>query len=69
MGAFMYNRWPEVAAMIYSIDTNDGCVNISFRSGKMGPNVEEIARRFGGGGHINAARCSMSISEFFEDIL
>ncbi len=69
LGAFMYNRWPEAAAMIYNIDTNSGRVNISFRSGKMGPNVEEIARRFGGGGHINAAGCSMSISEFFEDIL
>ena len=69
LGAAMYDRWPNAMAMIYDVNVEKNRVEISLRSSKRGPDVESIARRFGGGGHINAAGCSVSISEFFEDIL
>ncbi len=46
----------QVAAFFSEI--GEGCYKVSLRS-KGRFNVEEVARKFGGGGHINAAACRM----------
>ena len=42
-------------SILYS-QLNDNCFKLSLRS-KGQVNVEKVAKKFGGGGHINAAAC------------
>lgn len=50
-------RGTEAAAFFY--ETAPGCVKVSLRSTDY-LNVSELAMRFGGGGHVRAAGCSLS---------
>lgn len=58
----MLQQHPDRIAMAYSIDPEQ--VYCSLRSADDRPDVSEIARHFGGGGHRNAAGFKMSIPEF-----
>ena len=55
VGEALYQKWPEVASLVWYVN-EEGWVVCSLRSkAGVGPNVSEIARKFGGGGHKNAA--------------
>lgn len=56
----------EAFAAIYSV-TGYGNVVFSLRSNDKGLDVSEIAERFGGGGHRNAAGFSASLNSFVSD--
>ena len=47
----------------------NGEVVVSFRSPEKGPDVAEIASRFGGGGHIHASGATMKFQKFQENFL
>lgn len=59
-------RVPESFAFTYYIDNLDR-VHLSLRSVRgTGTNVSELARKFGGGGHANAAGIVMSLHDFVD---
>ena len=49
----------EVQVSILYLELEENDYKLSFRS-KGQTNVEQVARRFGGGGHTNAAACQIS---------
>jgi oligoribonuclease NrnB/cAMP/cGMP phosphodiesterase (DHH superfamily) len=50
-------------AVCWSVGST-GQVSISFRSTDQGPDASEVAKRFGGGGHRNAAGARLSLPDF-----
>jgi hypothetical protein len=65
LGAAMCDRWPSAAAVIYYIDDIKNTVNISFRSSKTGPDVEETARQFGVE-HMDITNCYVGLGKFLK---
>ncbi len=59
-------RHEDQFVMIWHLNNEDKNPSCSFRSNKI--DVSQIARKYGGGGHKAAARCTMSLSQLFEII-
>lgn len=58
MSSLICEKHIELVDFILLIDnTNENKIKCSFRSKDNGSNVQEYAKRFGGGGHIHAAGC------------
>lgn len=58
MSSLICEKHVELVDFILLIDnTNEDKIKCSFRSKDSGSNVQEYAKRFGGGGHIHAAGC------------
>lgn len=54
-------------AVVYYYDGAQHCYNISLRSNDKGLDVSEIAKKFGGGGHRNAAGCRLESGQLRTD--
>lgn len=55
IGQALASSNPSRIGVVWFHSGRDGRINWSLRSSKDGPDVSEIARRFGGGGHVHAA--------------
>ena len=64
LGNLGYDKYPNAVIVVYNINLSIGKVILSLRSHNDGPNVAEIAEKFGGGGHAHAAGFTVSIVDF-----
>ena len=63
VGEVIYTAHPDLPVVLYTLGVDKAGVFtafVSFRSHKDGPDVSKLAKRYGGGGHVHAAGCSMS---------
>ena len=63
VGEVVYTAHPDLPVVLYTLGVDKAGVFtafVSFRSHKDGPDVSKLAKRYGGGGHVHAAGCSMS---------
>jgi oligoribonuclease NrnB/cAMP/cGMP phosphodiesterase (DHH superfamily) len=65
--AIKINKQCATVSFEYRMKTNT--VKLSFRSPRNGINVNELAGKYGGGGHANAAGASITIKQFETDFL
>jgi hypothetical protein len=64
LGNLGYDKYPNAVIVVYNINLSIGKVILSLRSHNDGPNVAEIAEKFGGGGHAHAAGFSIPVNKF-----
>ena len=63
VGEALYTKYPTAAVAIWAVLPDDKML-LSFRSAKdTGPDVSDLAKRLGGGGHKNAAGAKVSLDE------
>ncbi len=63
VGEAIYTAHPDKPVVLYTLGVDKAGVFtafVSLRSHKDGPDVSKLAKRYGGGGHVHAAGCSMS---------
>lgn len=60
---YIYDRHVGVVDYVMCFQMSPSMVFVSLRSHVSGTNVEQVAKAHGGGGHIHASGCSMSLSE------